>query len=61
MQVYPAAGLVDYAPEEAELYYIDPKPSINYALARRTELTVIEENAGTGVKKAIDRLLKREG
>lgn len=61
MQVYPAAGLVDYAPEDAELYYIDPRPSINYALGRRAGLTVIEENAGTGVQKAIDRLLKREG
>ena len=28
MQVYPAASLMDYAPQDASTYYIDPKPSI---------------------------------
>jgi len=57
MQVYPAAGLVGYAPRNANIYYIDPKPSINYELQQRSELEVIPEAATTGVRKVIDRLL----
>ena len=49
MQVYPAASLTDYAPRFAPIYYIDPHPSLNYELQRAANLTVIEENAGTGV------------
>ncbi|HJW31134.1 MAG TPA: Sir2 family NAD-dependent protein deacetylase, partial [Saprospiraceae bacterium] len=41
MQVYPAAGLVAYAPMHAMIYYIDPKPTINYELSRRANLEVI--------------------
>ena len=61
MQVYPAAGLVAYAPEDARLYYIDPKPQINFELSLRNNLLVIEEMAGTGVPKAIGQLLKKGG
>ena len=35
MQVYPAAGLVGFAPPEAVIYYVDPNPTINYELAQR--------------------------
>ncbi|MEL7428221.1 MAG: NAD-dependent deacylase, partial [Bacteroidota bacterium] len=35
MQVYPAAGLVGYAPPNASIYYVDPNPSINYELQQR--------------------------
>jgi NAD-dependent deacetylase len=57
MQVYPAAGLVGYAPRNANIYYIDPKPSINYELQQRNKLEVITEAATTGVRKVVDRLL----
>lgn len=57
MQVYPAAGLVGYAPRDANIYYIDPKPSINYELQQRSSLEVIAEPATTGVRKLVDRLL----
>lgn len=57
MQVYPAAGLVGYAPRDANIYYIDPKPSINYELQRRNKLEVFPEAATTGVRKLVDRLL----
>ena len=57
MQVYPAAGLVGYAPRNANIYYIDPKPSINYELQQRSKLEVIPEAATTGVRKVVDRLL----
>lgn len=57
LQVYPAAGLIDYAPPEAHIFYIDPKPQVNYELSKRKHLVVFEEKAGTGVAKAIDRIL----
>ena len=57
MQVYPAAGLVGYAPLGTPIYYIDPRPSINYELQQSTELTVIEERATTGVRKVVDELI----
>lgn len=58
MQVYPAASLVGFAPEHAEVYYVDPRPSINYELAMRGKLQVVSENASTGVKKVVEDLLR---
>lgn len=57
MQVYPAAGLVGLAKSDAEIYYIDPKPSINYELSLLDNLEVISEKATIGVKQLVDRLL----
>ena len=57
MQVYPAAGLVSYAPPFAPVYYVDPRPSINYELGRSKKLTVIEEPASTGVPKLVKQLM----
>ena len=57
MQVYPAAGLIGYAPPHAQVYYVDPNPAINYELARNQNLTVLAENATTGVRKVVDQLL----
>lgn len=57
MQVYPAAGLVGYAPPTATVYYVDPSPSLNYELQRRLDLTVIAEPASTGVPKVASLLL----
>ncbi|MEM1215965.1 MAG: NAD-dependent deacylase [Bacteroidota bacterium] len=59
MQVYPAAGLVGYADKNASIYYVDPKPSINYELERRDHLQVIAEPATTGVRRVVDELLGR--
>lgn len=58
MQVYPAAGLVEFAPAGVPVYYIDPKPTINYELGRSTNLKVVEERATTGVRKVVDELMK---
>ncbi len=58
MQVYPAAGLVGYAPPIAPIYYIDPKPSVNYELSRSDNLKVIAEKATSGVRKVVDELIK---
>ncbi len=54
MNVYPAAGLISYAPADTPIYFIDPKPNISpdaYA-----NLHIIAEKAGTGVAKMIARL-----
>ncbi|MEP3838461.1 MAG: NAD-dependent deacylase [Algibacter sp.] len=53
MQVYPAASLMHYVPENTPTYFIDPKPSI----AGNSNLTVIEDTATLGVQKLI-KLLK---
>ncbi|MBK8702439.1 MAG: NAD-dependent deacylase [Saprospiraceae bacterium] len=57
MQVYPAAGLVAFAPPHARVYYVDPRPAINYELRQSANLEVIAEKATTGVRKVVDQLL----
>lgn len=54
LQVYPAAGLIDYAPAGIPIYVIDPQlPNI----ARRPNLHLISETASTGLDKVVDQLL----
>ena len=55
MQVYPAAGLVDYAPVNTPIYFIDPKPSItenNYS-----NLNILTESATKGVPTVVNHLI----
>lgn len=52
MQVYPAAGLIQYAKHDADCYFVDPNP----ALESTSKLTVIAENASTGVPKVIEKI-----
>ena len=52
MQVYPAAGLIQYAPDDAKIYFVDPKPSMESS----KNLKVFSENASTGVQKVVDEL-----
>lgn len=61
MQVYPAAGLVDFRRPDASVYYIDPHPHISYELERTQLLTVVAERASTGVRKVVDELLAQAG
>lgn len=58
MQVYPAAGLVEYTPSGIPIYYIDPNPSINYELGKSNNLTVIAEKATVGVRQLVDQLME---
>lgn len=51
LQVYPAAGLMRYAPRNIPVYYIDPRPQLNFELESMPNLTVIEEPASTGVRR----------
>ncbi len=54
LQVYPAAGLVNYVPKAAPVYVIDPNlPS----LPARKNLFMIEEKACTGVPRVVEQLL----
>lgn len=50
MQVYPAAGLVQYAKDNAHIYFVDPKPSISES----NRISVFAENASTGVPKVVE-------
>ncbi len=52
MQVYPAASLKNYVPENTLTYFIDPKPNIESS----KHLTVIAEPATVGVKKLMQLL-----
>lgn len=46
--VYPAAGLIDYAPEGIPIYYIDPHA---HQLSASGNFQCISEKAGTGLPK----------
>lgn len=52
LNVYPAAGLVDYAPNGIPIFLIDP----NEVYSSNNRITVIKEKAGTGVQKLIQIL-----
>ncbi len=56
LNVYPAAGLINYAPANAPLYLIDPNPPAS--LPRKVE--VIAKGAGEGVVELIHRLAERQ-
>jgi NAD-dependent deacetylase len=56
LQVYPAAGLMSYCPNDIPVFYIDPNPQVNFELAAMPNLHVIAEPATTGVPKAISML-----
>jgi NAD-dependent deacetylase len=58
LNVYPAAGLINFAPSKASLWLIDPNDVTVY-LDREVE--VIKEKASTGVAVLTDQLFKRYG
>ena len=58
MQVYPAAGLTSYAKPGTNIYYIDPRPTLNYELYSSRNLKVIEKNATHGVPELVKSLLE---
>ena len=57
MQVYPAAGLVDAAPKNIPIYYIDPRPQLNHELKLRKNLIVIAKPATIGVREVVEKLM----
>ncbi|MDA3904823.1 MAG: NAD-dependent deacylase [Bacteroidales bacterium] len=53
--VYPAAGLIDFAPENTPVFYIDPNADQQ---AYRSKLTTIAEKAGIGLPKLAEQLIR---
>lgn len=53
MQVYPAAGLLDLIKPGTLVYFLDPKP----AISARKGVTIIQENASSGVPQLVKLLL----
>ena len=53
MNVYPAAGLIHYVPKSSPCWLVDPK-----AVPVSRAITIVQEKAGTGVKKVVDQLLE---
>jgi NAD-dependent deacetylase len=58
LNVYPAAGLIDYAPRDASVWLIDPN-EVSVPVNRKVE--VIREKASVGVGILIKRLLSSSG
>lgn len=54
MQVYPAAGLIDYVKENTPVFYIDSNPAMQ---SKGNNLTVIPKKATVGVKEVIELLI----
>jgi len=54
MNVYPAAGLIDYAPSNCPIYIIDPNDVNMSSYGNRT---FIKEKASTGMRKLIEILM----
>jgi NAD-dependent protein deacetylase/lipoamidase len=52
MQVYPAAGLLQFSHPASLIYFIDPNPSVAYS----ERIHVFAEKATTGVPKAIQHI-----
>jgi len=55
MNVYPAAGLLNYVPHNAEIYLIDPN-EVNVMSSRN--ITVIRKGASEGMEELLSRLRK---
>ncbi|MEX0288410.1 MAG: NAD-dependent deacylase [Flavobacteriaceae bacterium] len=56
MQVYPAAGLVNYAPLGIPIHFIDPRPSVR--TSDFTNLNIIAERAAVGVPILVKDLMR---
>ncbi len=54
LQVYPAAELIDYAPEGCETYIIDPEmPNVH----KGGNMFFIQEKATVGLPKLVQKLM----
>lgn len=57
LQVYPAASLFAYAPPEANIFYIDPKPADNHQSQARGHFETIAKPASVGVPELVKKLV----
>jgi NAD-dependent deacetylase len=60
LQVYPAAGLMQHAPNHCKLYYIDPKPATNYEMSFFHNKEIIAEKASIAVPLLVAELMKTD-
>ncbi len=58
LQVYPAAGLIDYAPQQSLKIIVDPQA---HALGHYPGVKFFSEKASTGMAKVKDYLLTKDG
>jgi len=56
LQVYPAASLIDYVDEEAEIFVIDPNLTI---VKKYPKLTMLAEKATTGTIQVVNQLIEK--
>lgn len=54
LNVYPAAGLMSYAPKQCPIYFIDPNP--NVPNKRTNNLHIIQKRATEGVQQLLEML-----
>lgn len=54
LQVYPAAGLIDYAHKAKEIYYIDQNPAVRHYFQK--QITIVSDTATNGVKSVFEKL-----
>lgn len=55
MQVYPAAGLIDFVKPGTPIYFIDPKPNMNST--KYDHLIIVEDTATKGVPTVVSELI----
>lgn len=55
MQVYPAAGLIDFVARHTPIYFVDPRPSVH--ISQYDNLTIIENTAVEGVPIVVSDLI----
>lgn len=56
LQVYPAAGLIEFTPSSIPVFYIDPNPSTLYDLPNPVEIIALKASEGMPILK--EKLLK---
>jgi len=56
MVVYPAAGLIDYAPQDTPIYYVDPHAN---QMSGRAKVHCIAKKAGIGLPSLVKELKKK--
>ena len=56
LQVYPAAGLLDFTQSDVQIYNIDPSSVVN---SNDDRFTIINQNAGKAVPKLVEKLIRK--
>lgn len=62
LSVYPAAGLIHYAPLDTRIFYVDPHAfSTMVNISNPSRLSLIAEKASEGIPKALKMISEMEG